>query len=91
MYHHPYCQELRTIVEERIQTLLEDELEESLNHLGGWAHDDGDDGDGDGDGDDGGDDDDGDGGIAEQFWFASITLFIHSWYVKQSFTIQKQT
>jgi len=27
--------ELRTIVEERIQTLLEDELEESLNHLGG--------------------------------------------------------
>ena len=25
-----------------------------------------------------------------QFWFASITLFIHSWYVKQSFPIQIQ-
>ena len=55
MYHHPIYQELRTIVEERIQTLLEDELEESLNHLGGWARDDGDDDDvgGDGDGCDG--------------------------------------
>ena len=61
MNHHPIYQELRTIVEERIQTLLEDELEESLNHLGGWARDDDDDDDcdcgvGDGDGDDGGDD-----------------------------------
>ena len=32
--HNP--QELRTTVEERIQTLLKDELEESLKNLGGW-------------------------------------------------------
>ena len=34
--HNPNPQELRTTVEERIQTLLKDELEESLNNLGGW-------------------------------------------------------
>ena len=67
IYHHPYCQELRTIVEERIQTLLEDELEESLNHLGGWAHDD--------DGDGGGDGCDGDGG---DYTFSEIPTFLPS-------------